>query len=541
MTYFRSRWWWSALVPLTLAAIVFLIVRAQVIMSPLGPGRVKAVEAGDQEIAWITPATSGENWERLVKAVRLLAEQWPQTHGGPPLQLNTSRAFLPMTADVPEIGLSFEGSGTLWIRWYKLSGGNNSEHWVTALQSRATPPLAIIGGDTSDRALRLATLLKNAQSKWSGPDPLLLITTATAQRYLPPDRPDLERNPDNWPKLMDLYPGRSFRFSFTNPRMVEAVLDFVQTRPNLWADPLGDSNAPFYLITLTWLDDGYSKDLSNSFQKLYTRSIRDKFGPEEVLPIDEDFINYSIGDYYQPNPREEMQVGLFLANRARRGARRELLVLPTGAQRARRFLRTLSRRAPAEVRNIVVANGDAISFNSLYRDRDLAWNVQDVPIPLVVFSHRDPIDKVAGFDAKDPVTGRHDITSTQDLLLYRDLVEAVVLSCFKDGALLTNPDDVLARLKDVRWDKTHVMLGGGAGGGGGEGSPFFDREGDRTAGTGEHVVWLEPIYEGYRVLPESNLHVYRLSKLGPPSVWEAAGPPLRVSYDRSSEGAGHVR
>ena len=30
--------------------------------TPLGPGRVKAVPDGDQEIAWLAPATSGENW-----------------------------------------------------------------------------------------------------------------------------------------------------------------------------------------------------------------------------------------------------------------------------------------------------------------------------------------------------------------------------------------------------------------------------------------------------------------------------------------------
>ena len=52
---------------------------------------------------------------------------------------------------------------------------------------------------------------------------------------------------------------------------------------------------------------------------------------------------------------------------------------------ARRILRALTIAAPQEVRNVVAITGDSIPFNTVYRDRDLAWDVQDMPVPLGVF------------------------------------------------------------------------------------------------------------------------------------------------------------
>jgi hypothetical protein len=523
------RWLWI-LGLVALGAVAYFVLRDQA----FGPGRVKPLADGDQEIAWMAPATSGENWERVVKAVRVLAGQWAHTHGGDALVLNTDRAFLPLTADVPEIGLRFSKSKTLWLRWYKLSGENNADHWVASLQRRATPPLAIVGGDTSDRAVKLAEILERARGAWHGSAPLLLITTATAERYLPPGRPDLELDNDDWPRLMAVYPGRSFRFSFTNTRMVEAVLDFVRSRNDIWPDRAKKSEtqpSPFFLFTLTWRDDGYSSDLAYSFQKLFAAPLKAKFGDDVKIPADEDSILYGVGDYFQPNPREEMAVGLFLANSPQRGDLPQLLVLPTSTQRARRFLRTLCRRAPSEVRDIVVANGDSISFNNLYRDRDLAWNVQDVPVPLIGFSHRDPIDPSAGFGVKAPGSERVDNTSTQDLLLNRDLVEAVVLASFQEGALVNSADVVLDRLRRVVWRSTNVFPGPATPGD----TAFFDAEGNRTAGTGEHIIWLRPIFEGTRVLPEATLSVFRLDVRPDHAGWQRVGQPLSIFYDRSGE------
>src|SRR5262245_14353515 len=201
-----------------------------------GHARVRPVPPGDREIAWIAPATSGDAWERLVAALSQLQQLGAKIPAGAHLHVELDKAFLDLTADVPEIALRLGGSQAprLWVRWYKLSGDNDSRQWIANLQERGTAPLAIVGGDTSDRALALAQALKDAEPVWKGPAPLLLITTATADRYFPGDRDANLMAHEEWPKLMGVYPGRSFRFAFTNKRMVQTVLDFVRQTPQVW-------------------------------------------------------------------------------------------------------------------------------------------------------------------------------------------------------------------------------------------------------------------------------------------------------------------
>lgn len=504
---------WTAL-GIALAAAGWGAARA-LLPRDAGPGLALPLAGDDQEVAWIAPATSGETWERLVKALRLLEADGV-------VRLDLTRAFLQASADVPDIGVTRGDSPTLRVRWYKLSGTADAERRVKAMRERGAAPLAIVGGETTDRALALASLLEAEKDAWPGAAPLLLLTTATADRYLPADRADLENDRERWPRLMDVHPGRTFRFSFANGRMVESVLDFVQQRPKLWPERLRPKagEAPFFLFTLAWLDDSYSKDLAATFQRTYSARLRTGPKDDRPLPIDEDFIQYSVGDFHQPNPREEMAVGLFLANADRRKNQPQLLVLPTGTQRARRFLRTLCRRAPRELDGIVVASGDSISFNNVYRDRDVAWNVQDLPVPLVFFTHRNPISAAAGFGQKRD--DRVDVSSTQDLLLFRDLFEALVLAAFDGETLASDADAVRAKLTRTQWADERVSVAGGV--------AFFDASGNRTAGTGEHVVLLQPMLEGARVLPQAELTVWRLGE----KTWARVGEPLDVHYDRGA-------
>jgi hypothetical protein len=369
---------------------------------------VRPVPPGARELAWIAPATSGESWERLVAALMQLQRDWP-THDGAGLEVDLDRAFLALTADVPEVGIRVGGTeSTLLVRWYKLSGENDSRQWIASLQKRGTPPLAVIGGDTTDRALALAEVLQETRDAWDGSPPLFCITTATAERYFPRGGPAPLGAHDQLPKLMSVYPGRTFRFAFTNSRMVEAVLDFVRQTPQVWllkrSEPAAfaaipaAANAwtglgvlaacghlqPYYVYTIAWGDDTYSKDLA----EIFSREFDQQFQGGKPINVYDGPIPYGVGDYFQANPRERLVIDLFLVDRAGLQDEQHLLVLPANVQRARRFLRTLCQRAPLETRNLVVVNGDAISFNSIYRDRDVAWNILDVPVPLVFFSHR---------------------------------------------------------------------------------------------------------------------------------------------------------
>src|SRR5262249_36759863 len=134
------------------------------------------VPAGDQEVAWLNAATSAVTWERFVAGIRLL-----ENEPGRGLQVaDDSNAFPSQTTVVPELAVTVGGAAQrLWFRWYKLTGDLDSDAWVKALCERAPPPLAIIGGGSSDRARDLAQALNGARGRLASP-PLLLITQATA-------------------------------------------------------------------------------------------------------------------------------------------------------------------------------------------------------------------------------------------------------------------------------------------------------------------------------------------------------------------------
>src|SRR5271165_4325477 len=65
------------------------------------------------------------------------------------------------------------------------------------------------------------------------PAPIYFISTATAERYYPRDDQTGQVPHLDWPRLMEVYDKRTFRFCFTNTRMVEAVLDFVHQNPQV--------------------------------------------------------------------------------------------------------------------------------------------------------------------------------------------------------------------------------------------------------------------------------------------------------------------
>lgn len=520
---------------------------------------VKAVPVGDQEIAWISPATSSDGWERLVAALELLQKGGATEAARPTgrvLRVDLANAFLPLTADVPEVALSYADAPAvkLWIRWYKLSGENPSRRWLEKLMRRGTPPLAVIGGETSGRALVQSRALQEVRSHWPGPAPLYFISTATAERYYPSDFQAGDIDYRTWPKLMDVYDRRTFRFCFTNTRIVEAVLDFVHqnpqvcaqrlSEPQLFAGIVGQGNVlgslgllsasgqfqPYFLSTLAWADDGYSKDLYEIFLQTFADQVHPKSGP--FTDFYNSYIDYSVGPFLEPNPREAMAVGLFLAKNPSFRDQPQLLALPAGTQPARRFLRALCRRAPMEVRNVVVVTGDAIAFNNIYRDRDVVWNIQDMPVPLVFFSHRNPIDARAGFGQKD-AAGQTANTGTQDLLLQRDIVEALVFAAFQNGGLVADADGLLERLSHTHWYKGRIR-NDLVPGGGPAGIRFFDTAGNREPGTGEHVIWLRPVVDGHRNLPEAFISVWRAGGEPPERTWRLVRPALHVLYDRTS-------
>src|SRR5262249_51487625 len=184
-------------------------------------------------------------------------------------------------------------------------------------------------------------------------------------------------------------------------------------------------------------------------------------------------IPYSVGSFNHPNSLEENTARLVLDLLELHPAQqRPLLVLPCAPQPARRFLRAMVRTAPVESQRFVVASGDAIDFNTLSRDRQLAWPIQDLPLTLVCFCQRNPVDPSAfqpdlpGSETIPPDPSGHTSTGTQDLLLYQDIVEALVEAAYRPEGLQADADQLREALRGIRLKAGGLLAGEGDGRGG---------------------------------------------------------------------------
>ncbi len=199
----------------------------------------------------------------------------------------------------------------------------------------------------------------------------------------------------------------------------------------------------------------------------------------------------------------------------------------------------LIRSVPDLAGRFVVATGDAISFNTVYRDRQIAWNIQDLPFPLVFFCHHNPIDPDAGFRPSESSPNRTvegDVnttttTGTEDVLLFSDIVEALVQTgAPADASPCANAGELAERLAGARLLDDRIVLGT-------QGIRLFKKDGQRQSGTGEHVVCLRPSFNDYRdrLLPQASIEVWgwRRRDWGRGERgqhWQRYGEPLTVHY-----------
>jgi hypothetical protein len=221
-------------------------------------------------------------------------------------------------------------------------------------------------------------------------------------------------------------------------------------------------------------------------------------------------IPYSEGDFSQPSYWDaaagEKLMDEYLQHPWQR---RPLLVMPANPPSGRRFLRSLVRIAPTEAGRFVVATGDAIDFSTVYRDRRLEWPIQDLPVSLVFFCHRNPVDpdsfqpeqREKRHQVPDPM-GRTS-TGTQDLLLYEDIVASVAEAAYRGGSLVSGANAQDTALREGHWR---------------DGRQRFDEIGNQIGGGGEYIVWVEPVRQGDRVKPFSFIQVYTREKDAP--KWE---------------------
>ena len=487
----------------------YLLLLSFGIFSAEGETQAADVPAGCQEIVWLESASAFGDWERIAEAVQWVVDNPPDS--GKPWKLKVKQEVSTLESEIPEIVLWQEGheDQKLFIRWYKFSSELEIPQWIDKLTKRPTPPLAIVGGTNTRRAVELSKVLDKNRKSWSGQAPLFLITTATSD--LAGDRP-----------LMDYYKKRNYRFSFTNSRMTEAVFDFVPNHPEIWQDnfitpegitsllattnPIASTGLTssfvyghrYAMYTVTWKDDKFSEDLGNKFGDVFREHYPDN--KRNTLSLNE--IPQNIGDYYTLTKMDiYAQRLVFDTHLQKHDNTRKYLVLPTGSQRASRFLRTTVNMAPQMIENMVVLSGDSISFNSIYRDRIREWNILDLPVPLVFFCHRNPVDEASGFRVQPTNEKPWATSGTQDLLLYRDIFDAVLQACFRKNQLIADADTLDKTLQSARWHRERVTLNG-------HGVALFDANRNRQKGTGEHVVLMKPLRDGLTLLARSNISVW---------------------------------
>jgi hypothetical protein len=588
----------SILIALSAAVVVGAVI--VLLQGPPVQGRPVPlpVAPGEIEIVWLYTATNAASWERFVTAVRRTAERLHDDHPG--LQADVNAAFPQQTTAVPEVSLTLPDPGPRFVfRWYKLTSDWKTRDWIQALLKRRPAPLTIIGGSSSDNARELAAHLNQfAEELPEEERPLLLLTTATADRVVPYEDtretstaeegsafPPPGRKSPRGVRLTRLYPGRTFRFCFTNRQMALAVTDFIWSQPDIRPD-----RDPVYMAK--WDDDSYSRDLVDAFwealHQVMAKSMANQWAwvsgsiasgfwpplfpagsgifPADRLPLNDietasqfaltvpptpQVIDSSVGSYATPN-RYEAKVArdlLDLLQDQQQPQKRPLLILTGQSQPSRRFLRALIRSVPDLAGRFIVATGDAISFNTIYRDRQIAWNIQDMPFPLVFFCHHNPVDPQAGFR---PDTAREDgsesredditaMTGTEDVLLFGDMVEALVQTAAPvDGAVAADAAEMAERLADARVRGDRIVWGG-------EGIRLFKKDGQRQSGTGEHVVCLRPTFNDFRdrLLPQASIEVWAWRRrdwsrgeLG--QQWQRYGDPLTIRYGDASARGGNA-
>jgi hypothetical protein len=131
----------------------------------------------------------------------------------------------------------------------------------------------------------------------------------------------------------------------------------------------------------------------------------------------------------------------------------------------------------------VAMTGDGISVNTFFRDRDFAWPVRSIPVPVVLFTHADPFawdvsggsPPPRGYELRPPEPNQAR-SSTEDIQHFTRLTRIVASALFPDGGreIAHTPDALASSLKGLK-------------------PVFFDNEGNRRSGTGEHVVVLRPM------------------------------------------------
>ena len=116
--------------------------------------------------------------------------------------------------------------------------------------------------------------------------------------------------------------------------------------------------------------------------------------------------------------------------------------MSAATQPSRRIIRALAADSPLIGQHLVAVTGDGVSFNTMYRDGDVAWPIRELSIPLVFFAHENPVAWTAGEGPTDS-TSTKPPNATDDVLLFADIIRVIAQGIFL-GERVADADELAA-------------------------------------------------------------------------------------------------
>lgn len=399
----------------------------------------------ETEIAVLFPSSDTTAWPDFVRGVRLAADERKL----PVREDPSHHSLLVMTEPIPTR-----------FQWHPVIGSFALQRKVRELCTRPDPPLAIVGASNTSLTRAVGNEVRQAsRADWV---PLLLMTSATAD------------------ELIDVNPGRSFRFGFNNSYQARAV---VAELDSLLAT-LPDEQRPVQAVVVEVVDNPFSVDLARHFERelkarLSARILADPSSTDQASH----WKLRTAGRGNEGATDDERQLAQRIIDRlAQVPSARSVVVLPTDlatlhhlavAIKQERFRRSVEDPSSPALGDIYLLTGDSIDYYDVISELPASA----MPGPLLFFSHVNPIDRSI---PSDPESHRPAIS------LNRDVAETL-LSAISKLSTRPAPD----QLAEILRDRT-----------GSDGGVSFEAY-ERSAGGGTVVATPTPMGDRFEIqLPE---------------------------------------
>ncbi len=244
---------------------------------------------------------------------------------------------------------------------HDVRGVTDTRAAVRGLSEQKPPPVAVVGSTTTVLTVALAEPLRDERDV----GPVLLIPWATAVMVQRSGAESGRAQHDLVP-LIELDPGRTFRFCPNNRRLADSVVDCLVARD--------DGRLPTRVFLIIDPFDPYSDDLADCFRRAIRARKPDVEIVERADAVDLPSFAHPLDHNPEPSAAEVALADSIVASADRADARTTWVVLPLQDQPARRMIAAIRRRAnwrtnptdrtggPAPLR---VVCGDAIERRAL--------------------------------------------------------------------------------------------------------------------------------------------------------------------------------